>query len=131
MEYDTIQRFKMNKVIGVIGNDACWSQIKRDQVKILESDVATNLDYSSYENQNNTQLSVGQGTESKDETNDNNNSHNEIYYVGIIDITQQYNKKKQIESFFKGFVADQSQISSVDPERYSERMYVFIEKRIE
>ena len=50
MEYDTIQRFKMNKVIGVIGNDACWSQIKRDQVKILESDVATNLDYSEYEN---------------------------------------------------------------------------------
>ena len=50
MEYDTNQRFGMNKVIGVIGNDACWSQIKRDQVKILESDVATNLDYSSYEN---------------------------------------------------------------------------------
>ena len=49
IEYDTIKRFGMNKVIGVIGNDACWSQIKRDQVKILESDVATNLEYSEYE----------------------------------------------------------------------------------
>ena len=49
IEYDTLQRFGMNKVIGVIGNDACWSQIKRDQVKILESDVATNLEYSEYE----------------------------------------------------------------------------------
>jgi len=48
LEYDTFKRHNL-PVLGIIGNDACWSQIKRDQVKILESEVACNLDYSKYE----------------------------------------------------------------------------------
>lgn len=42
MEFDTFTRFKL-PVIGVIGNDACWSQIARDQVPWFNSAVACNL----------------------------------------------------------------------------------------
>src|SRR5206468_11254887 len=41
MEYDTFVRQKL-PVISVIGNDACWSQIARDQIEILKSDCAMN-----------------------------------------------------------------------------------------
>ncbi len=48
MEYDTFERFNL-PVVSVIGNDACWSQIARDQVEFLGSDCALNLDYSEYQ----------------------------------------------------------------------------------
>jgi thiamine pyrophosphate-dependent acetolactate synthase large subunit-like protein len=48
MEYDTFVRHKL-PVISVIGNDACWSQIARDQIPILKSDCAMNLAFSDYE----------------------------------------------------------------------------------
>lgn len=48
MEYDTFDRFNL-PIVSVIGNDACWSQIARDQIEILGSDCALNLDYSNYE----------------------------------------------------------------------------------
>lgn len=48
MEYDTFKRFNL-PVISVIGNDACWSQIARDQVDFLKSDCAMNLAYSDYQ----------------------------------------------------------------------------------
>ncbi|MCO5248255.1 MAG: thiamine pyrophosphate-binding protein [Chitinophagales bacterium] len=48
MEYDTFKKFDL-PVISVIGNDACWSQIARDQVEILHSDCAMNLNYSDYQ----------------------------------------------------------------------------------
>lgn len=48
MEYDTFKRFNL-PVISVIGNDACWSQIARDQVDFLKSDCAMKLDYSDYQ----------------------------------------------------------------------------------
>lgn len=41
-EFDTFVRHGL-PVIAVVGNDAAWSQIARDQVKILEDDVATVL----------------------------------------------------------------------------------------
>jgi thiamine pyrophosphate-dependent acetolactate synthase large subunit-like protein len=49
MEYDTFVRHKL-PVISVIGNDACWSQIARDQIAILKSDCAMNLALSDYQN---------------------------------------------------------------------------------
>jgi len=49
MEYDTFVRHKL-PVISVIGNDACWSQIARDQIEILKSDCAMNLALSDYQN---------------------------------------------------------------------------------
>uniref|UniRef100_A0A3Q2QTH3 2-hydroxyacyl-CoA lyase 2 n=1 Tax=Fundulus heteroclitus TaxID=8078 RepID=A0A3Q2QTH3_FUNHE len=41
-EYDTFTRHK-TPVISVVGNDACWSQISREQVPILGSNVACGL----------------------------------------------------------------------------------------
>jgi thiamine pyrophosphate-dependent acetolactate synthase large subunit-like protein len=46
-EFDTFARHNI-PVIGLIGNDACWSQIARDQVAILNDDVASMLAYSDY-----------------------------------------------------------------------------------
>lgn len=48
VEYDTFVRHKL-PVLSVVGNDACWSQIVREQVPILGSPVSCMLDYSSYE----------------------------------------------------------------------------------
>merc|ERR1712224_276115 len=48
IEFDTFARFKM-PVIAVIGNDACWSQMWRDQVKLLKDDTATTLEYARYD----------------------------------------------------------------------------------
>jgi len=47
-EFDTMVRHKL-PVIAVIGNDACWSQMYRDQVKMLKDPVATELEYTNYE----------------------------------------------------------------------------------
>jgi acetolactate synthase-1/2/3 large subunit len=48
MEYDTFVRHGV-PVISIIGNDACWSQIARDQIEILRDDTATQLAHSHYE----------------------------------------------------------------------------------
>ncbi len=48
MEYDTFMRHRI-PVISIIGNDACWSQIARDQIELLKDDTATRLAYSNYE----------------------------------------------------------------------------------
>ena len=48
MEYDTFVRHKL-PVISLIGNDACWGQIARDQVEFLKSDCALMLEHSNYE----------------------------------------------------------------------------------
>lgn len=47
MEFDTFTRHKI-PIIGLIGNDACWSQIARDQIEILKDDVAAMLAYTDY-----------------------------------------------------------------------------------
>uniref|UniRef100_A0A1I7YDC2 2-hydroxyacyl-CoA lyase 2 n=1 Tax=Steinernema glaseri TaxID=37863 RepID=A0A1I7YDC2_9BILA len=47
MEYDTFVRHKLS-VISVIGNDACWSQIAREQVPMFNSSVAVDLAHSKY-----------------------------------------------------------------------------------
>jgi len=48
MEYDTFVRHKL-PVIALIGNDACWTQIARDQVDLLKSNCAVGLAHSDYE----------------------------------------------------------------------------------
>ncbi len=47
-EWDTFVRHGMN-VFGLIGNDARWAQIARDQEKLLGSDIATKLLPTHYE----------------------------------------------------------------------------------
>jgi len=48
MELDTFRRMKL-PIIVVIGNDACWSQMYRDQVRLFGDPVATELEYTHYE----------------------------------------------------------------------------------
>jgi acetolactate synthase-1/2/3 large subunit len=47
VEFDSFVRHNA-PVIAVVGNDACWSQIARDQVKMLHDDVGTVLARSDY-----------------------------------------------------------------------------------
>jgi thiamine pyrophosphate-dependent acetolactate synthase large subunit-like protein len=47
MEHDTMVRHDL-PIISVIGNDAGWTQIERDQVAILGDDVACRLTYMDY-----------------------------------------------------------------------------------
>lgn len=47
IEFETYARLGI-PVIAVIGNDACWSQIAREQVKILQDDVGTRLAHTDY-----------------------------------------------------------------------------------
>ena len=47
-EFDTFKRHKV-PIIALVGNDACWSQIAREQVPMFQSSVACNLEYSDYE----------------------------------------------------------------------------------
>lgn len=46
-EFDSFVRHKMG-VIAVVGNDACWRQIARDQEPLLGSDIGTRLAYTDY-----------------------------------------------------------------------------------
>ena len=46
-EFDTFTRHKL-PVIALVGNDAGWAQIKREQVDIFEDDVATVLTHTDY-----------------------------------------------------------------------------------
>uniref|UniRef100_U3EUP3 2-hydroxyacyl-CoA lyase 2 n=2 Tax=Micrurus TaxID=8634 RepID=U3EUP3_MICFL len=47
MEFDTFVRHRI-PVIALVGNDACWTQISREQVPLLGSNVACALDYLDY-----------------------------------------------------------------------------------
>jgi len=47
-EFDTFVRHRL-PVIAVVGNDACWSQIAREQVEILKDDVGCALRRTDYE----------------------------------------------------------------------------------
>jgi acetolactate synthase-like protein len=47
VEYDTFVRHDL-PVIGLVGNDACWMQIAREQVEILHDDVGCSLRRSDY-----------------------------------------------------------------------------------
>lgn len=47
-EFDTFTRHQI-PVIALIGNDACWTQIARDQIPMLGSDAGCMLAYSDYE----------------------------------------------------------------------------------
>jgi len=48
LEFDTYTRHKI-PVIALVGNDASWTQIEREQVPMFQSDVACALDYIHYE----------------------------------------------------------------------------------
>jgi len=47
MEYDTFVRHNIN-INCLIGNDACWTQIEREQIPMFNDDVACKLEYTDY-----------------------------------------------------------------------------------
>jgi acetolactate synthase-1/2/3 large subunit len=47
-EFDTFVRHGV-PVVAVVGNDASWSQIAREQVELLRDDVATTLAHTRYD----------------------------------------------------------------------------------
>ncbi|XP_038596395.1 LOW QUALITY PROTEIN: 2-hydroxyacyl-CoA lyase 2 [Tachyglossus aculeatus] len=47
IEFDTFVRHK-TPIIALVGNDACWTQISREQVPMLGSNVACRLAYNDY-----------------------------------------------------------------------------------
>ncbi|KAI9910971.1 hypothetical protein PsorP6_010776 [Peronosclerospora sorghi] len=53
-----------------------------------------------------------------------------IYFVGIIDILQQYNTRKIAETFLKGLRHNRKQISAVEPDFYGDRFLEFIETHV-
>merc|ERR1712013_610234 len=61
---------------------------------------------------------------------DDGREGNAIYFCGIIDVLQKYNKRKKVENFFRGLNTDTSTISAVPPDQYSQRMYEFLTERI-
>eukprot|EP01038_Epipyxis_sp_PR26KG_P011644 gene11644-15594_t len=55
----------------------------------------------------------------------------EIYYLGIIDILQLYSTSKQVESITKGFRHSRSELSSVPPSQYANRLHAFVMSHVE
>jgi len=53
-----------------------------------------------------------------------------IYFVGIIDILQLFNKRKKVENFFRSIKHDEQTISAVDPELYAKRLNRFFEDKV-
>ncbi|TYZ57796.1 hypothetical protein PybrP1_012034 [[Pythium] brassicae (nom. inval.)] len=53
-----------------------------------------------------------------------------VYFLGVIDILQQYNTRKIAETFFKGIRHNRKQISSVNPTFYGDRFIEFMEKHV-
>ncbi|KAG8199893.1 hypothetical protein JTE90_015882 [Oedothorax gibbosus] len=47
VEFDTFIRHKL-PVVALVGNDACWTQIAREQIPMFQSDVACNLSFTDY-----------------------------------------------------------------------------------
>ncbi len=54
----------------------------------------------------------------------------EIYYLGIIDILQIYNRRKQAEHLLKSMFSDGKSISAVDPHFYSVRFQKFLGEHV-
>lgn len=50
----------------------------------------------------------------------------EIYYIGIIDILQEYNTRKTLENVWFGTLSDRERISCVNPKDYATRFISFV-----
>lgn len=50
----------------------------------------------------------------------------EVYYIGIIDILQEYNARKMAETFFKSIVDDRAKVSSLPAKEYAARFVSFM-----
>jgi len=55
---------------------------------------------------------------------------NEVYFVGLIDILQKYNKRKKLENWIKKMKYDKHAISAAPPDLYAQRMCDFFEDKV-
>lgn len=62
-------------------------------------------------------------------TDDRDAPMSEIYYIGIIDILQNYNFKKKVEHSFKSITQNKEGLSAVGAGQYAKRFYNFIAER--
>ncbi|RNF02122.1 putative phosphatidylinositol-4-phosphate 5-kinase-like [Trypanosoma rangeli] len=58
---------------------------------------------------------------------DDTTAREDVYYLGIIDVLQEYTPAKRLENFAKGLWSDRRQISVVPPKEYAERLYQVLE----
>ena len=58
------------------------------------------------------------------------NIGNEVYFVGLIDILQKYNKRKKLENWIKKMKYDKNSISAAPPDLYAQRMCDFFEDKV-
>jgi acetolactate synthase-like protein len=68
IEFDTFNRHKL-PITAIIGNDACWTQIAREQKPMLGSDVACRLEYTRYDKAAEGLGAVGMYADDKDKDN--------------------------------------------------------------
>merc|ERR1712130_1063562 len=61
---------------------------------------------------------------------ENNKIGNDIYFVGLIDILQKYNKRKKLENWIKKMKYDKHSISAAPPDIYAQRMCDFFEDKV-
>ncbi|KAA1474979.1 SAICAR synthase-like protein [Dentipellis sp. KUC8613] len=59
-------------------------------------------------------------------TDEQNESMDTIYYLGVIDILTPYSTFKKLEHFWKGLSADRHKISPVPPTEYADRFFSFM-----
>jgi len=55
----------------------------------------------------------------------------EIYFVGIIDILQEFNMKKRIESTYKGIRYNKNAISAIASQQYADRFLKYLASKID
>ena len=57
--------------------------------------------------------------------------NSELYYIGIIDILTEYNRKKETEHHLKSITSKSDTISAIPPKPYSERFFKFMYQSFE
>jgi hypothetical protein len=101
-------------------NSRVWRHKKRTECGVVGLDGDDNGDWED----------IGDQDEDTDGQAHSSRRGDEIYYVGIIDILQQYTMSKRLETVFKGMLHDSELISSVDSVRYARRFIRFMDENI-
>ncbi|KAI8637898.1 hypothetical protein BD408DRAFT_394969 [Parasitella parasitica] len=63
-------------------------------------------------------------------TNENNQTTDKLYFLGVIDILTPYNYVKKGEHFIKSFTQNKTTISAIKPDLYGQRFIKFIENTV-
>ncbi|KEG09309.1 putative phosphatidylinositol-4-phosphate 5-kinase-like [Trypanosoma grayi] len=58
---------------------------------------------------------------------DDTTAREDVYYLGIVDVLQEYTPTKRLENFAKGLWSNRQQISVVPPKEFAERLYKVME----